>query len=207
MRLFKITNGFDQMIDALLLVRAKNIRAGVANHADYFPSPSPSMNAIDDSITAFTAALLAAEGGNRLKVAEKAAARQTLITNLHLLGNYVLYRAEGNEVIAKSSNFNISRQPTPRPSLTVPQGLALSNGLNKGELKLKFKRVAGATAYLYEITPSPVTEDSVWDSSMNTVSKKMFAGLESGKEYNCRVAAIGIKEQVIYSEAVSRIAL
>ena len=60
---------------------------------------------------------------------------------------------------------------------------------------------------MYEITPSPVTEDSTWDSSMNTVSKKLFAGLESGKEYNCRVAAIGIKEQVVYSEPVSRIAL
>ena len=67
--------------------------------------------------------------------------------------------------------------------------------------------MAGATAYVYEITPSPLTEQSAWESSMNTVSKKMFTALESGKEYNCRVAAVGIKEQVVYSEVVSRIAL
>lgn len=207
MRLFKITNGFDQMTDAYLLVRAKNIRAGVSNHADYFPSPSPSLNVMDDTIAAFTAALQKAEGGDRLLVAEKNAVRETLINNLHLLGNYVLYRAEGNEVIAKASNFSISKQPTPRPALTIPQGLLLSNGLNRGELQLKFKRVAGATAYMYEIAPSPLGAESKWESSMNTVSKKMFTGLESGKEYNCRVAAIGIKEQVVYSEVVSRIAL
>ncbi len=207
MRLFKITNGFDRMTDAYLIVRANAIKSGVGAHGDSFPNPSPSLNDLNATIGSFTQAVEKAEGGDRQAVAVKNAIRQTLIDQLHLLGNFVLFMAGGNEVVATSSGFNISKQATPKPALTVPQGLVLDNGVNKGELQLKFKRVDGATAYLYEIAPSPVTAESTWDSSMNTVSKKLFDGLESGKEYNCRVAAIGIKEQVVYSEVVSRIAL
>ena len=126
---------------------------------------------------------------------------------LHLLGNFVLHMSGNNEVVATSSGFNISKTPEPRPAITIPEGLVLKNGLNKGELDLKFERVAGARSYLYEITPGPVTGQSQWQSVMSTVSKNLFAGLESGKEYSCRVAAVGVKKQVVYSDVVSRIVL
>ena len=207
MRLFKITNGFDQMTDAYLIVRASTIKSSIIAHPNYFPDPTPTMGDLGGTITAFTLAVEKAEGGDRQLIAMKNVIRQTLIDSLHLLGNFILFKAGGNEVIATASGFNISKQPAPRPALTVPEGLVLSNGVNKGELQLKFKRVAGATAYVYEIAPSPLTEQSTWESSLNTVSKKMFTGLESGTEYNCRVAAVGNKEQVVYSGVVSRIAL
>ena len=206
MRLFKITNGFDQMTDAYLLVRANFIYTSIGASGN-FPNPSPSLNDLHATILSFTGAVQKAEGGNKQDIAEKNAIRQTLIDQLHLLGNYVLYIASGDELIATSSGFNISKLPQPLPALTVPQAVELQNGVNKGELQLKFKRVRGAKAYMYEITPSPVTADSNWESSTNTVSKKTFGGLESGKEYNCRVAAIGNKEQLVYSSVVSRIAL
>ena len=207
MRLFRITNGFDRMNDGYLIIRANAIKSGIIAHPDYFPDPTPTMGDLGGTITAFALAVEKAEGGDRQAVAVKNAVRQTLIDQLHLLGNFVLFKAGGNEVIATASKFNISKQPAPRPALTVPEGLTLSNGVNKGELQLKFRQVAGAKAYVYEIAPSPLTEESVWESSLNTVSKKVFAGLESGTEYNCRVAAVGNKEQVVYSGVVSRIAL
>ena len=46
-----------------------------------------------------------AEGGNKQDVAVKNQDRQTLIDQLHLLGNYVLFTAGGNEVIATSSGL------------------------------------------------------------------------------------------------------
>ena len=158
MRLFKITNGFDQMTDAYLIVRASTIKSSIIAHPNYFPDPTPTMGDLGGTITAFTLAVEKAEGGDRQLIAMKNAIRQTLIDNLHLLGNFVLFAAGGNEVIGRASTFNISKQPAPRPALTVPQGLVLSNGLNKGELQLKFKQVAGAKAYVYEIALSPLTE-------------------------------------------------
>ena len=91
--------------------------------------------------------------------------------------------------------------------MTKPEGLVLKEGDNRGDLKLKLKKVKGARAYMYQIAASPLTAGSKWESSLSTVTSKTFTGLESGKEYNCRVAAVGKNEQVIYSDTVSRIAL
>ena len=89
----------------------------------------------------------------------------------------------------------------------LPQNLKLKSGLNKGELELSFPRVAGVKAYMYQLTESPATADSNWHSDLSTISKNVFKGLQSGKEYCCRVAAIGANRQVVYSDVVSRIAL
>ena len=128
MRLFRITNGFDRMTDAYLLVWAKTIRAGVANHADYFPNPTPSLNTIDRAIAAFTAALQAAEGGDRLRAAEKDAARAVLIDNLHLLGNFVLFAAGGGRLL-------MTMQAALGPMSGVPLICGEGNGLSTGILK------------------------------------------------------------------------
>lgn len=206
MKFFRITNGFTEMTDAYLLVRAGVISNSIGGNAN-FPTPSPSLQDVNTTISSFSAAVEAAESGDRQAVAFKNQVRETLIMQLHLLGNYVLFTAANDEVKAQSSGFHISKMPQPSPALTSPQGLELTNGVNKGELKLRFKKVPGAKAYLYEITRSPVTAESKWESMLATVCKNQFAGLESGQEYSCRVAAIGVKKQVAYSDVVARIAL
>lgn len=207
MRLFPITNGFDQMTDAYLIVRANTIKAGVAANPDSFPTPSPSLTDLGGTITAFSAAVQAAEGGDRQAVAEKNAVRQTLVNQLHLLGNYVLFMAQGNEVVATSSNFRISRVAQPLPPLTNPDGLLLKNGRNSGELELSCRAVKGAKAYMYEIAATPVTDATVWERLPGTGTKFLYEGLESGKEYACRVAAIGPRKQLVFSGVVTRMAV
>ena len=207
MRLFKITNGFDQMTDAYLIVRAATIKSGVIAHADYFPDPTPTMGELGGTLTAFTLAVEKAEGGDRQLIAVKNAIRQTLIDQLHLLGNFVLFKAGGNEVIATASNFNISREAQPQPPITNPEGMMVRAGLNRGELELSCKRVKGARSYLYEISETPLTGESQWKTTAGTSVKFLFSGLESGKEYACRMAAIGPRQQTVYSDVVTRIAV
>ena len=204
--MFRIVNGFTEMSDGTLLVKANLIRTSLTGNTS-FPTPTPSLAALTTAITDFEAAVLAAENGDRQLVAVKNQLREVLINLLHLLGNYVLFTAGGDEVVATSSGFNVSKVPQPSPALTTPQGMELKNGVNKGELQFSFRKVRGARAYIFEITPLPVTGASLWQSSMGTICKKLFTGLESGKEYACRVAAIGIKDQVVYSNPVTRVAL
>ena len=206
MKFFRITNGFDRMSDANLMVKGLFIHQSMAGNAS-FPTPTPTLDTLDTTLTQFQNALQNAETGNHQDIALRNQLRQTLITQLHLLGNYVLFTAAGNEVVATSSGFSISRPPAPKPPIAVPEGLSLKNGLNKGELELSLKRVAGARSYVYEITASPVTAQSQWESVMSTVSKNLFAGLESGREYACRVAAVGVKKQLVYSDVITRVAL
>ncbi|HUC80210.1 MAG TPA: hypothetical protein VMR70_04805 [Flavisolibacter sp.] len=137
----------------------------------------------------------------------KYAARSNLVDKLHLLGNYVLFTAAGDKIKVMTSGFTISKVPQATLAISVPEGLALSNGANRGELLLRLRRVVGARAYMYQITPFPVTAESKWGSSLSTVCKMKFTGLQSGREYACRVAAIGVKQQEMYSDVVSRIAL
>lgn len=205
MKMLSITNGFNKMTDAYLLVRANTIKTDIAANPTVFNSPQPTLTEMGTLIASFQAAVQKAEGGNRQDIAEKNAIREELIDKLHLLGNYVLFTAAGNEVIATLSGFRIGKTPVPLPPITAPDGLQLTDGANKGELKFSFKRVTGARAYMYEITPSPITANSKWESSLNTLTNNVFTGLESSKEYNCRVAAIGNKSQVVYSGVVSRI--
>jgi hypothetical protein len=206
MKMFRITNGFDKMNDAFLLIRANFIKDSLAGNSHY-PTPLPTLTDLSSTIASFQAAVLNAQSGNRQEVSVKNEIRTTLIMQLHLLGNYVLFTAGGNEVIATSSGFRISKQPEPRPAIINPQGLALVNGLNKGELELSCGGVAGARSYLHEITPAPLTPSSKWETITSTLTKNLFANLESGKEYVCRIAAVGVKKQLVYSDIVSRIAL
>lgn len=129
------------------------------------------------------------------------------MAQLHLLDNYVLFTAAGDEVVATSSGFELSKQSVPSSVIINPEGVALANGLNRGELELSCKRVSGAKSYVHEITTWPVSNTSEWQTVMGTSAKNLFAGLESGKEYAGRIAAVGVKQQVVYSEVVSRIAL
>lgn len=206
MKQLVILNGFDRQPNPYLLVRSRFIQGNMTGNTN-FPTPSPSLADLNATINSFDAAVQVAESGDRQAIAVRNQIRATLINQLHLLANYVLFTSAGNEVVAQSSGFTAGKQPEPRPAMTAPQGLLLSNGVNKGELQFSFTKVNGASAYAHEITESPVTGQSQWKAVMNTRRKNVFAGLESGREYNCRVAAIGAKQQVVYSDVVSRIVL
>lgn len=206
MKFFKTTNGFAALTDSELVTRSNYIVTAMTGNP-HFTTPTPELADVIAAINGFENALEVALQGNRNDIALKNQRRNELITILHLLSNYVLFTAQNNEVIAKSSGFTISRIPQPAPAIVAPENLQLKSGANKGELQLKFKKVAGARAYMYEITPGPVTPESKWVSLLDTVAKQTFTGLQSGTEYYCRVAAIGIKRQVVYSGTVSRVAL
>ena len=206
MKVLRITNGFTEMTDATLLLRANSIVASMTGNPA-FTTPTPTLAAMSAAITAFQEAVQAAEGGDRQLIAVRNQVRSVLVNDLHMLGNYVLFLSAGDDVKATSSGFHIARTAAPLPPLMPPQGLVLKNGINQGELKLGCRRMKGAYAYQFEITPVPVTESSQWQTTLDTVSKHLFSGLESGREYACRVAAIGTKEQKVYSGIATRMAM
>jgi len=187
-------------------LRARNIHTSMTGNAN-FQTPSPSLTDLNAAITAFEASVDAADGGSRQEIAVKNQNKEILINVLHLLGNYVLFTSVNNEVVATSSGYKVGKQPLPAPPLTKPEQPVLVNGLNRGELELSCKAVKGAKSYVHEITATPVTTASVWKPITATRSKFMFTGLESGKEYGCRVAAIGVRQQMVYSDVVTRIAV
>jgi hypothetical protein len=206
MRFLRITNGYPGLSDSALLVKSKVVVAAMTGNPN-FATPTPTLASITALNATFEEALEKSAAGDRQQGAEKRAAREAVINGLHLLGNYVLFTAANDEVVATSAGFKVAKTPEPRPAMQTPFGLVLKNGVNKGELKFSFAKVQGATAYMYEITPGPITQQSVWERSEGTTCKKLYTGLESGREYHCRVTAIGVNGQTVTSDVVSRIVL
>jgi hypothetical protein len=202
----KVTNGFGELSDNDLSARAKYIKDQMTDNT-HFPTPDPALTTVQTAISAFDAALLQARTGNRQDIVMKNVKRDELVNLVHLLGNYVLFSSKGDAAVATSSGFRIAKGPEPAPTITAPEAVTLAEGLNPGELLLSFKKVPSARSYVYAYTADPLTADSEWQTQIGTIAKNTFTGLDSGKRYWCRVAAVGINKQMVYSDAVARIVL
>ena len=204
MTMLRLSNSFERLSDANLQVEASGIVSSLTNNAN-FPEPKPDLASIKQALEVFNDALAAAQDGGRSDIAFKNQKREELLELLRRLGDYVVYTSAGDSVKAATSGFTFAheyggqQQPVSRP-----ENLILSDGPNVGELHLDFKRVVGARSYVYECTPDPLSENSVWRTQTGTVAHTIFTGLERGRKYWCRVGAIS-NQPTIYSEPVSRI--
>jgi hypothetical protein len=197
----RITNGFDRLSDANLQVRANQIIGDLTGNF----STAPGLPALTTAKDVFVTALSAAKDGGKVQVAIKNQRRDELIEQLHLMGNYVLYTCAGDRVMAISSGYSIAKTPSPAPEVTKAENQKLDEGINSGQLSYSFEKVPGARSYVYQATQEPLTENSMWSSEMGTKRRFLFSGLESGKRYWVRVAAVGIGGQTVYSDPLSRI--
>ncbi len=200
MPILAITNGFGNLPDARLETRSYQILMGVTDNPDYFPTPKPTLAEMGDFIGNFFEALNACKDGDRLKIAIKNQKREELIDALHLWAAYVLSQAAGDSVIAQSSNFKLRKVPSPKPPITNPENFSIVAGDNPFELKAKLKPVAGAKGYIFQYATDAMMATGNWQGVPATAAKCIIRNLESGVVYNCRVAAIGPRNQIMYSD-------
>lgn len=199
----RITNGFAGMTDLDFLGKVRYILAEMTGNAN-FPTPDPTLASVTTLANEFEQAINDADAGGPYDKSVRDSKKEELIDTMHNLGNYVLFIAKGDRLIAESSGFTIAKDPTPQPPIEKPDGLSLIDGVNAGELLLLFKRVLGARSYLYQISLDP-SDETKWVTMHGTIRKNLFTGLESGKKYYVRVIAVGTNSQVVYSDVVSRV--
>ena len=200
MPLLRITNGFERLSEPDLIIQMRHILDGIKDNPN-FVSPVPSLSVFQDAITAFVNAVAA--GNGTVASAIKRDRRQELIDRAHSLSNYVLFIADGNELIARSSHFTIAKPYGSSAALVNPTGLRLRDGGNAGELIFTFDKVHGAKSYIYQYTLDPYGNE--WTSRTGTTTKFFVKGLTSCKKYWFRVVAIGIKGQEVISDVVGRV--
>lgn len=201
----KINNGFEGMTDLDFLGKVRFIVDQMTANSANFPTPDPTLASVTTLATEFETAINEAEAGGSYDKSVRDSKKEELIDTMHNLGNYVLFTAKGDRLIAESSGFTIAKNPTPQPPIEKPGGLVLTDGANAGELMLLFKRVMGSRSYMYQISLDP-TDETKWVTQHGTIRKNLFTGLESGKRYYVRVVALGTNSQVVYSDVVSRVA-
>ena len=204
MPLLKITNGFDRLPDALLLERSLFIHSQMSGNA-FFPAPWPSLPELLLAVERFQQAVLAAANGDRLQVAHKRQKRLELVELLHLLGYYVLFASRGQAGVVLSSGFQLAKDPSALV-LSKPGDLRVENSNQTGQLQVSVKKVKGAVAYLLQYTTDPQLQEENWMSVATSAVKHTISGLQPGIKYFIRIGAVGTRQQVLYSDMVSRIA-
>ena len=205
MSLLRLVNGYDRKSDAKLLAIANFIHQEMSGNPN-FPSPTPTMTEFATAIASFKSAVIAAGSGSRVHIALKRRERTALVDTLHLLGYYVLYASGGSRIKAISSGMSLAKDPS-AVVLTKPTGLLVQNSNQTGVLLVSVQKAAGAVSYYIQYTTDAELKEEAWRSMNSSTIKCKLEGLQPGTVYYIRVGAIGRKEQVLYSDVVSRMAV
>ena len=201
----KVLIDFAKYTDGDFESKARTIITNMTGNAA-FPTPSPTLLVVTGATDDYSEALAAASTGNRSDVADKNEKRQALTVLLRSLASYINFTAAGDRAVLLTTGFNVSKEKEPI-IITKPWNLQVTNGMNAGDLHVSVRAVKGARSYVHEYTNDTGLAAGNWESTTSSQSKITFSGLEAGKTYHCRVAAVGTKGQLVYSDTLSRIVI
>lgn len=196
---------FVRLSDADLEIKAQAIVTAMTGNT-YFTTPLPALATVSGFIDNYSTALSKAQTRDKAEVANKNYMRSLLEKTLMDLAGYVTYISGGSEAILVSSGFDLAKPATNLPPISVPDNFSVDNGVNEGEVISSVARVTGARSYIHEYTADPLTPTSEWTQQFTTVRKCTIADLEPGKKYWFRVAAIGPRQQIAYTNVQLRMA-
>ncbi len=151
----------------------------------------------------FQHALSEALSRDREKIAVKNNIRVLLIERLKQVGEFVIRESNGDAVALLSSGFRLYKEDD-EVVIKAPANFRIKPGPNPGEIIMQVSRVIGARSYLYQWTRNPVTAESVWESVADTRCKKTITKLPLGIDYAFRMAAVGSRNQLRYTNILSR---
>jgi hypothetical protein len=195
----KISIALARLNDANLILKTEVILSALTNN-NYFPTPTPSLASINTILVDFkTACTKVKKDGSKLELVEKNEKRNQLLKLLNNLGLYVQLEGNDNEMALASSGFTLQKKPQPVGVLEKPKNFVVIP-LYTGSIKLKIKAINGAKSYQYEYRKKT---ENTWQSIVNTKAYITIYQLESGVEYEFRVAGVGAVTTRVYSDIIS----
>lgn len=198
----RLTLNFKETRDSDLAMLAGAVAEKMTDN-EHFPDPGMLIIELREIQNQFFQAVVDAKSRDLEKVAYKNNLRVLCIKKLKQVGEFVLIHASDSELPMITSGFDLIRS-VDEVILRSPKDFKIMPGPKPGEMILKVRRVPGARSYLYQWTPAPLTKESIWESIADTRCKKVISGLPLGLNYFFRMAAIGSRNQIIYTEPLSR---
>ena len=196
-----VTKPYEGWSDKKLAADTLKIQTSLTDNTG-FPTTVPTLDDYSASVGAFIGQLAKANGTRDINaIAAKNARRKELIASTITLGTSVSLTANGNLEMLLSTSFPLRRQTQPS-ILGKPTNFRCTNGINPGELDLAIDTMAGVVSFNFTYTEYPPTPNSVWTTVTSSKSNYTITGLEPGKKYWFRVAAIGRKGQMVWGETL-----
>jgi hypothetical protein len=200
---------FRNLSVAAKIAKAKQVVAALTGNPD-FPNPNPPLADITAVITRTETKLAERDAAQQL-----AKANTTMLRNMvdeldaviSQIGGYVDNVAGRDETKILSTGFDTraARTATSHPP-PPPDALDTTIGGYDGELDALWDPVAGAKSYVIETSEDPPTPTSWKHAGVSTKSRFKIKGLQSGKRYWIRVAAINTAGQSGWSDPATKIA-
>ena len=124
-----------------------------------------------------------------------------LVTRLTSLALNVSSIAEGSYELLLTTGFQLYKHLSPVGPLSAPKGLTLK-ATAQGGIKARIEKVDAAASYLYEWTPDPISESTVWESASITYLSFVINKLQPVTKYSVRVGAVNKMGEVLYCDPV-----
>jgi hypothetical protein len=198
----ELTLNFRKYNDSDLDQMAFYICEKLTNNED-FPDIQPLLPPVRKTAEQFQHARRDAAFGDTQKIIIKNDFKEKLISLLRELGEIISIKSNGDEWLLIRSGFEIGKPPK-KITLEKPEEFQVLPGKINGQIILQAKRVKGAKAYLYQYTRGPLTDDSTWETINSTKRKIVISNLPLGVNFFFRMAAIGSRNQVVYTDVLSR---
>ncbi|MDZ4847472.1 MAG: fibronectin type III domain-containing protein [Chitinophagales bacterium] len=163
-----------------------------------FPTPNPSLASIQDELDVLRSQQSLVDQGNLSMVPARNQTRDTIMSQIFLLSNYVQYQANSTSADAEeaavkiqSANFVVSGERNPigiLPGVTNLRSKNLSQAV-----ELEWKSLYGAHAYSVMMTiQNPNDPQAVWtEVALCTRSKVTVTDLTPGQAVAFRIYALG----------------
>jgi hypothetical protein len=176
-----------------LLTFAQNENEAI-NANPFFPIPIPSLadmttalNALQADVTAWNQARIAVrDTSSRVE-----ASRSIVESLMKMRANYVQATSNGNTNAIVSAGFLVRNAPAPVGDLPAPVGLLLTLNGTPGVMFLEWSPVAYARSYNLQMSPAETLERNWQPFRVTSTVRQKMDGMELGKTYAFRVAAIG----------------
>ena len=190
------------------VARAQQIVAALTGNSN-FPTPHPTLAEVTAAADALEAAANAAQAA-RLEAKRRTAARDVredeLTQLITQLGVHVESVAGGDESRIMSAGLEMrSDRTTDSSAPAAPETLTATTGNHEGEIELSWDTVRGARSYVVERATDP--QAGPWtQAGVSPRSSLIVEGLESGKRYHFRVAAVTLNGQSPWSNQAVKVA-
>ena len=199
----KIKTGFSIFSNPTLLAFVNAIIIALTDNAN-FPLAQTLLPNLSGALASFNTAMANAENRDKVMIGLRETARIYLTVQLTEVASTVIYEAKGDRDKLLSSAFELYKDSNASPLGPVKGFKLMDTEVGIG-LKLMCDGVKNRISYSHQITTDPLTADSAWTTISTTSKEYTFANLSTGTKFWARIIAVGTKDQVSYSEPLSRI--
>jgi hypothetical protein len=190
--------------DADLATGCNTVLKMMADNIAIYPTPTPSLAAVQSALDDFTAGMAAAADGGRALTAQKNNRRRGLVDLMRQLASYV-------QVACKNdlANLILSGFPTHKPvrspvgELPAPVNVTLTLGTRSGELDAGVNPVPGVLTYNWTLT----SDEAAPQTAQSSAASFTFAGLTPGVIYTVTANAVGTAGPSDWSQSASQMAV